>query len=630
MQITRILLFLSSMLFESTLSDEATHQYDDGEVISVWMNKVGPFNNPTETYPYFSSHVPFCNRAEHIDVKHHEIHYTKFDGLGSILEGNNLVHSGIPIKFKQAQTKQTDCHMKLDKAKASELVESIKQRYWYQVFIDDLPVWGMVGEYLPLSADTAGHHHANLAHVEEEHFEYDALTGKHVETYPHVFTHKAFSLAYNGDRVIEINLTSEDPVLIKEGQDTVQDIEMFYSVQWVENTKIEFRDRFDRYLDFQFFEHQIHWFALWNSFMLVIFLVGMVAMVVMRALRKDYEKMNSKHDDDMMDYESFNEETGWKKLHGDVFRRPPHLTLFSAIVGTGYQIYTGCLLVILLAIAGKAYDTRGTVITSCVSTYAVTSLVAGYFSAQTFLSYSSKKDESWKTAMAWTGVLFPSIGFLVTFLLNLLSVSYNATNAVSFGTYCVILLIWALSLVLLFVGTLVGRSSMAMGNRWPAAVNKNFVHPIPSDRPWFMNPVVFCSLVGVLPFGSIFIEMYYIFNSFWNYKFYYVYGFMLLVFVILTIVTACVTIVSTYILLNAEDRRWKWVSIFSGGSTALYVFAYATFYFATKTQMSGMFQTSFYFGYMFLFSLTIFFMCATIGYVATSYFVKKIYTDKFD
>ena len=124
--------------------------------------------------------------------------------------------------------------------------------------------------------------------------------------------------------------------------------------------------------------------------------------------------------------------------------------------------------------------------------------------------------------------------------------------------------------------------------------------------------------------------MYYIFNSFWNYKFYYVYGFMLLVFVILTIVTACVTIVSTYILLNAEDRRWKWVSIFSGGSTALYVFAYATFYFVTKTQMSGMFQTSFYFGYMFLFSLTIFFMCAAIGYVATSVFVKKIYTDKFD
>merc|ERR1712106_239702 len=46
------------------------------------------------------------------------------------------------------------------------------------------------------------------------------------------------------------------------------------------------------------------------------------------------------------------------------------------------------------------------------------------------------------------------------------------------------------------------------------------------------------------PFGSIFIEMYFIFTSFWAYKIYYVYGFMLLVFLILLTVTVCVTIVS--------------------------------------------------------------------------------------
>ena len=84
--IVRFLFIVSITCFQSILSDESSHQYEDGEVISVWMNKVGPFNNPTETYPYFSSHVPFCNRAEHIDVKHHEIHYSKFDGLGSVLE----------------------------------------------------------------------------------------------------------------------------------------------------------------------------------------------------------------------------------------------------------------------------------------------------------------------------------------------------------------------------------------------------------------------------------------------------------------------------------------------------------------------------------------------------------------
>jgi transmembrane 9 superfamily protein 3 len=55
----------------------------------------------------------------------------------------------------------------------------------------------------------------------------------------------------------------------------------------------------------------------------------------------------------------------------------------------------------------------------------------------------------------------------------------------------------------------------------------------PQDRPWYTSVFVLVPACGVLPFGSIFIEMYFMFSSFWNYKFYYVYGFLLLVFLIL-------------------------------------------------------------------------------------------------
>ena len=51
--------------------------------------------------------------------------------------------------------------------------------------------------------------------------------------------------------------------------------------------------------------------------------------------------------------------------------------------------------------------------------------------------------------------------------------------------------------------------------------------PIP-EKKWFMEPLTIILLGGILPFGSIFIEMYFIFTSFWAYKIYYVYGFMLL------------------------------------------------------------------------------------------------------
>ena len=51
---------------------------------------------------------------------------------------------------------------------------------------------------------------------------------------------------------------------------------------------------------------------------------------------------------------------------------------------------------------------------------------------------------------------------------------------------------------------------------------------------------------------------------------YYVYGFMLLVFLILVVVTVCVTVVATYFLLNAENYRWHWTAFASAASASLY------------------------------------------------------------
>ena len=87
------------------------------------------------------------------------------------------------------------------------------------------------------------------------------------------------------------------------------------------------------------------------------------------------------------------------------------------------------------------------------------------------------------------------------------------------------------------------------------------------------------------------------------------YGFMLLVFVILIIVTVCVTIVGTYFLLNAENYHWQWTSFFSAASTAVYVYLYSIYYYYVKTKMFGFFQTSFYFGYTLMFCLGLGILC---------------------
>lgn len=54
-------------------------------------------------------------------------------------------------------------------------------------------------------------------------------------------------------------------------------------------------------------DDQIHWFSIINSLMIVLFLSGMVAMIMMRTLHRDISKYNQ-----LETAEEAQEETGWK------------------------------------------------------------------------------------------------------------------------------------------------------------------------------------------------------------------------------------------------------------------------------------------------------------------------------
>lgn len=48
---------------------------------------------------------------------------------------------------------------------------------------------------------------------------------------------------------------------------------------------------------------------------------------------------------------------------------------------------------------------------------------------------------------------------------------------------------------------------------------------------------------------------------------------------------------------------------------------------STIHRMYGLFQTVFYFGYMALFSGALGIICGTVGYIGTTFFVRKIYSN---
>jgi len=97
-----------------------------------------------------------------------------------------------------------------------------------------------------------------------------------------LFTHKHLTIGYSGERIVEVNLTSDHPVHIEAGRL----FDLSYSVEWVE-VDTAFENRYHRYLDRAFFEHHVHWFSLANSFLLVVFLVGFVLVILARTVCKD-------------------------------------------------------------------------------------------------------------------------------------------------------------------------------------------------------------------------------------------------------------------------------------------------------------------------------------------------------
>lgn len=514
MYIVFAILFICNIGIEPitfTSCDEHTHRYQDNEEVVLWMNTVGPYVNHQETYNYFS--MPFC-RGPKKEISHYH------ETIAEAIQGVELEFSGLDMKFRSDIEKPVEyCSIILTADDAETFKYAIKNLYSFQMYLDDLPIEGLIGEYRRREDDGR-----------ESFF---------------LFTHRDFRIGYNGDRIVDVNVSSTSNY---EELTPNQKLSFTYTLTWVPSN-IKFDDRFDKYLDPAVFKPRIHWFSIFNSFMMVLFLVGLVSMILMRTLRRDYARYSR---DDFDDLErDLGDEYGWKQIHTDVFRPPSHPLLLSALVGTGYQVAVVSFIVIISAIVGELYTERGSILSTGIFAYALLSSINGYFGGSLYAQLSGR---NWIKQCLVSAALLPSIVCGTAFLINFIAIYYHASRAIPFGTMLIVAAICLfIILPLTLLGTIVGRNTRGIIN-YPCRVSQ-VPRPIP-EKKWYMEPSIIILLGGILPFGSISIEMYFIFTSFWTFKIYYVYGFMLLVFLIAIAVTVCVTIVCTYILLNAEDYRW--------------------------------------------------------------------------
>ncbi len=604
----------------------APKEYANADQVPLYVNKL----TSTKTqlpYEYYS--LPFCPPDEGI--------VTAGENLGELLRGDRITNSKYNLTMGQEVKCKVLCRSTITAEQLKQFASKIDDDYRVHMVIDNLPsATKYVDETDPQNPRIIYDLGFPLG------FKGTAQTPGLKPGVAYLNNHVAFTIkyhrdaSYEGSRIIgfEVEPYSVEHTYPKPWGDTTQlstpcpitaqavplaltegttEVVYSYDVTW-EYSPIKWASRWDTYLLMG--DEQIHWFSIVNSLMIVLFLSGMVAMIMLRTLHADLNRYNASEPTDDVD-----DETGWKLVHGDVFRPPAAPMLLAVLVGTGVQALSMCIITMVFACLGfLSPANRGGLGTAMLLLFVFMGVPAGYSSA--FL-HKMLKGTDWKLNIILTATFLPGLIFLIFFLLNLFIWGEQSSAAVPFGTLFALIVLWfGISAPLVFLGAYLGYRRKAL--ELPVRVNQ-----IPRQVPeqvWYMKPAFSITIGGILPFGAVFIELFFILSSIWLHQFYYVFGFLLLVVLILIVTCAEITIVMCYFQLCAEDYHWWWRSFLTSGSSAVYLFIYSVFYFYTKLEITKFVPTILYFGYMLMSAIIFFVVTGTIGFYACHWFVWKIFS----
>jgi len=244
---------------------------------------------------------------------------------------------------------------------------------------------------------------------------------------------------------------------------------------------------------------------------------------------------------------------------------------------------------------------------------------AGYSAS---ITYKCLKGAQWKTLTLLTAFLYPGIVFVGALFLNFFIWGRGSSGAVPFGTIMALICMWfCISVPLVFCGAFFGFKQSLLE---PPVRTNEIPRQIPAQA-WYMGPHFTMLIGGILPFGAVFIELFFIMSSVWLQRFYYVFGFLILVLTILFITCAEIAVVLCYFQLCNEDYEWWWRSFLNSGASGLYLLGYSFVYFFTQLEMVGFVPVLLYFGYMMMVALLFFLGAGTIGFLSSWWFVWMIY-----
>jgi len=663
--------FLSRAAVVASLAAHCTRAYyvpgiapDEFAVEADVPLKVNSLTSVHTQVPKGYYRLPFCEPEGGVEMAN--------ENLGEFLTGNKIQNSPYKLKMQQETFCEKICQIELTAESAKDLHKHIERGYHHNWIIDNLPsafirhdkqgeesthyAGGFpIGFVIADKSATEGDESAtkkvkkikprnipktayvyNHVNIVVDYHQFDPaistyrVVGFAVE--PMSIAHK-FADDFTWDGKDKAGLTKPLTTCMTDAHMKYDNIALFqvvkpgekilytYDVIW-KPSPTAWSTRWDVYLsEDHLVPAQVHWYSITNSILVVLFLSLLVVSILVRNLRRDIDAYNALAAlaDEEQDEEV--DETGWKLVHADVFRPPQTMPmLYCVFIGSGSQLGLTILLSIIFSAVGFLNPARrGSLVNAMLSFYMLSGIVAGYISSRLYKAFRGRL---WQLCTVMTATLFPGAAFCIFLFFNIILWFLHSSASAPFLDVIIVAAMWCcVSIPLVFLGAYFGYKKDAI--EFPT-VTSTISRAIPPPQA-ILHPVVGMLIAGIVPFAAAYVELFFIMTSLWMDQYYYVFGFTLIVYLILILTCAEVTVLLVYYQLCAENHRWWWFAFFAPGSTALYTFLYSLVWFKSLEASRMLMTYLLYFGYMALICFSMLLIFGTVGAVTSFWFTRKIF-----
>ena len=190
--------------------------------------------------------------------------------FGEHIAGDRRETSPYELSFQDDIEWRLLCKTTLGTRELTKLKEAIHNNYFFEMFIEDLPMWGYVGDF------------------EDE----DAILGEMEGSHTYLFPHLHFKVGTNNGQIVSASVTTErDRRVDITNVHKPTTVQFSYSVEWQEDD-LPWKKRMTRYADSRFLpsSFEIHWLSIINSFVLVLLLTAFLTIILMRVLKNDFSR----------------------------------------------------------------------------------------------------------------------------------------------------------------------------------------------------------------------------------------------------------------------------------------------------------------------------------------------------